>query len=198
MNTKLTLDDIADARAYERERPEFRERVIALRKRRRVLVGPIMSFVFENRDTVRFQIQEMARVEKLFSDEAIAEELSIYNPLIPERGQLSATMFIELTSDDEQREWKPKLIGVLDAISLRVGRGADAVTVPATIEEAHAEQLTREIPPSVNFLRWDLDDETIARVESGPVALVVDHENYRHETELPAETVEEMLTDLRG
>ncbi|HEX7096666.1 MAG TPA: DUF3501 family protein, partial [Acidimicrobiales bacterium] len=75
MTRKLTLDDIADFRAYERERKAFRQHVIELKQRRRVPVGPFITFVFENRDTIRFQIQEMARVEKLYSDEAILHEL---------------------------------------------------------------------------------------------------------------------------
>ena len=81
---RLALDDIADARAYERERAQFRDRVNALKKKRRVAVGPFVTLVFENRDTIRFQIQEMARVEKLYSDEAILHELDTYNPLIPD------------------------------------------------------------------------------------------------------------------
>ena len=84
--TKLTLEDIADLRAYEREREDFRARIIELKTRRRVHVGPILTFVFENRDTIRFQIQEMARAEKIISDEGIEAELRAYNPLIPEAG----------------------------------------------------------------------------------------------------------------
>ena len=92
MTVKLTLDDISDLRAYERERAEFRRHVIELKKRRRVHVGPIVTMVFENRDTIRFQIQEMARVERLITDEAIEHELDIYNPLIPEPGRLCASL----------------------------------------------------------------------------------------------------------
>src|SRR5205085_11678087 len=84
---KLTLDDIADLRAYERERAEFRERVIALKKLRRVPVGSIVTLVFENLETVRFQIQEMARAERMLSDEQIQGELDFYNPLITGPGQ---------------------------------------------------------------------------------------------------------------
>ena len=80
---KLTLDDIADLRAYERERDRFRAHIIELKKRRRVPVGPFVTFLFENRETIRFQIQEMARVEKIITDEGIQHELDVYNPLIP-------------------------------------------------------------------------------------------------------------------
>ena len=99
---KLTLDDIADVRAYERERPEFRHAVIALKRVRRVALGDFVTLVFENAQTIRFQIQEMARAEKLLSDEAIETELRIYNPLVPEPGQLCATLFVELTSSDRK------------------------------------------------------------------------------------------------
>jgi len=102
---ELTLDDIADLRAYEREREEFRVRVKELKRRRRVSVGPIVTLVFENRDTVRFQVQEMARAERIHTDEGIQTELDMYNPLIPGRGRLSATLFVELTSKEALTEW---------------------------------------------------------------------------------------------
>ena len=93
----LTLDDISDLRAYERDRDGYRRTVIELKRRRRVAVGPIVSLVFENRETMRSQIQEMARAEHMVTDEQIQKELDVYNALIPEPGELSATMFIELT-----------------------------------------------------------------------------------------------------
>src|SRR3954469_24578806 len=102
---KLSLDDIADLRAYERERAEFRAHVINVKKRRRVGVGPFVTLLFENRDTIRFQIQEMARVEKIISDEGVQSELDVYNPLIPDKGSLAATLFIELTTKDDLLEW---------------------------------------------------------------------------------------------
>ena len=94
--------------------------MIARKRLRRVALGPIMTLVFESVDTVRFQIQEMARVEKILSDEAIQVELDIYNRLLPQVGELSATLFIELTSDASMREWLPKLVGIERAL----GRGA--------------------------------------------------------------------------
>ena len=195
----LTLDDIADLRAYERERDAFRAHVIALKKRRRVHVGPILTLVFENRDTIRFQIQEMARVEKLLTDEAIQTELDTYNPLIPEPGQLCATVFLELTSDEQLREWLPKLVGIERSLVLRVGEGDDVLDLRAITEEAHAGQLTREeVTASVHYVRWELDPAQVDRVERGPVRLVVDHPSYLEEAELSATTVAELVQDLRG
>lgn len=195
---KLQLADIADLRAYERERQDFRTRVIALKKRRRVHVGPFVTLVFENRDTIRFQIQEMARVEKLMTDEAIQGELDTYNSLIPEAGQLCATLFLELTSDPELREWLPKLVGIERAVALRAGTGDGAVVLPAIPEAAHEAQLTREeITASVHYIWWQLEPQQVAAVEAGPVSLVIDHPAYAHETLLESDTVEELVTDLR-
>jgi hypothetical protein len=194
---KLTLDDIADLRAYERERAEFRSHVIALKKRRRVHVGPVITLVFENRDTIRFQIQEMARVEKLITDEAIQGELDAYNSLIPEPGQLCATVFIELTEDAQMRDWLPKLVGIERSIALRAGSGDGAVLVRAEPEAAHAEQLTREeVTASVHYVFWDLTPEQVEAMRSGPVSLVIDHPAYLEETELGPDTLEELRADL--
>ena len=108
----LTLDDIADQRAYERERDDFRAQVIALKQLRRISVGPVISMAFENRLTMRFQVQEMARAEKMVTDAQIQHELDVYNKLLPEPGELSATLFLELTTEQELRTWLPKLVGV--------------------------------------------------------------------------------------
>ena len=157
--SKLTLADIADHREYERERATFREHVIALKKKRRIALGPIVTLVFENRDTIRFQIQEMARVEKLHTDQAIQTELDIYNPLIPERGTLCATMFIELTSEEDLRLWLPDLVGIERAAELRLPDGS---VVPCIPEAQHESQLTREtITASVHYLRFELRPEQV-------------------------------------
>ena len=194
---KLALADIADLRAYERERDDFRRHVIALKKRRRVHVGPVATLVFENRDTIRFQIQEMARVEKLITDEAIQGELDTYNSLVPEPGQLCATLFLELTTEDELRTWLPRLVGVERSVALRAG--PDGTLLRAEPEAAHAEQLTREeVTASVHYVWWALDEAAVELVETGPVALVIDHPSYAEETALGEETVAELLSDLRS
>ncbi len=212
---KLTLDDIADLRAYERQREAFRDRVIALKQRRRVHVGPVVTLLFENRETMRFQIQEMARAERMLSDEAIQGELDAYNPLIPEAGELSATLFIELTTAEELREWLPKLVGIERSVELVVGVGAgdpaaDAsasstwaasggLVVRAEPERGHAAQLTREeITASVHYVRWSLTPDQVGRFAAEPVVLAVNHPQYRHGTPLSAPTRAELVADLRG
>jgi hypothetical protein len=198
VNRQLTIDDIADLRAYERERAEFKAEVIALKKRRRVPVGLFVTLLFENRQTIRFQIQEMARVEKIISDEGIAAELAAYNPLIPEPGHLSATLFLELTTEEQLREWLPKLVGIERSIELRIGDGDDRIVVPCEPESTHEAMLTREeTTASVHYIGFTLTDEQIERFASSPVAVAVAHPDYREETVLTDATVAELLADLR-
>jgi len=191
---KLTLDDIADVRAYERERDEFRTHVIDLKRRRRVHVGLFVTFLFENRDTIRFQIQEMARVEKLTTDEDIQIELDTYNPMIPNPGQICATMFIELTTDEQMREWLTKLAGVEHAVRLVLSDGTE---IPAIIDEQHSEGLTRDhVTAAVHYLRWEFTPEQVAAFAAGNVQLRIDHPEYLEVTELSDATRAELLTDL--
>jgi hypothetical protein len=193
---KLTLDDISDLRAYERERDGFRREVIALKKLRRVPIGDFLTLVFENEQTIRFQIQEMARAEKLLTDEAIETELRIYNPLVPNPGQLCATLFIELTSKEALMEWLPKLVGIERSVALRL---ADGRLVHAVVDEDHERQLTREeITASVHYVRWDLTPDQVEGFASGPVSLAVDHPDLQISTELSPERSAALLGDLRN
>lgn len=194
---KLSLDDITDLRAYERDREAYRRGVIELKRRRRVPVGPIVSVVFENRETMRSQVQEMARAEKMVSDEQIQKELDVYNALIPEPGELSATLFIELTGEDALRDWLPRLVGIEHSVVLGLPGGAPEV-VGAVPEAAHEEALTRpEITASVHYIRFALDPAQVERFAAGPVTLAVDHPEYRAESVLSDEVRVELLTDLR-
>lgn len=192
---RLTLDDIADARAYERERADFKSRIIAMKARRRLALGTIVTVVFENRDTIRHQIQEMARVEKLYTDESIQQEIDIYNPMIPEPGQLCATVFIELTSDQQMHEWLPRLVGIERSLVIRLG---DDTAVRSVAEAQHESQLTRdEITAAVHYVQFEFspaDIDTLARLGG---ALVSEHPAYLEEVILSDANVEELLSDLR-
>ncbi len=196
MAAPLTLDDIGDLRAYERERDEFRAHVIALKRKRRVGVGPFVTLLFENRDTIRFQIQEMARAEKIITDEGIQTELDVYNPLIPGAGQVSATLFIELTSKDDLMTWLPRLVGIETQVELRL---ADGRTVGCLVDPDHEKQLTREeITASVHYVHFDLAPVEVEAFAAGPVRLAIAHPDYDHEVELGEDTRAELLGDLRG
>ncbi len=175
----LTLDDIADQRAYEREREGFRRAVIASKKLRRLSVGPVVTLTFESRQTVRFQIQEMARAERMGSDEQIQHELDVYNRLLPAPGELSATLFLELVDGSELRHWLPRLVGVESSCRLLIGRGDDAVVVTSVPEEDHAAQLTRpEVTSAVHYVRFPLTPDQVAAFAAGPVTLAVVHPEY--------------------
>ena len=165
-----------------------------LKRRRRVHVGTVITFLFETRDTMRFQIQEMARVEKLISDEEIQIELDIYNPMIPDPGQLTATMFIELTSEEQMREWLSKLANVERSVLIVLSNGDE---LRAIIDEQHEQGLTRsEVTAAVHYLRWEFTPAQVAAFEAGPVRLRIDHPAYLETVELSGPTQRELLTDL--
>jgi hypothetical protein len=203
---KLALEDIVDLRAYERERAEFLASVIELKKRRRIPVGPFVTLLFENARTIRFQIQEMARAEKIISDEGIETELRIYNPLIPDPEHLAATLFIELTSELALREWLPRLVGIESMVEFRLGwrdgdntDRDDAVVVRCRVDAEHQKQLTREeTTASVHYIHFDFTAEQIDAFATRPVSLAMTHADYQHETLLGPDAVAELLGDLRA
>jgi hypothetical protein len=193
---KLTIDDILDLRAYERVRDESRAEVIELKKLRRITLGPVLTLMFENRVTMRSQIHEMIRAEKVMRDEQVMEELQAYNPLIPEAGQLSATLFIELVNEDEMREWLPKLVNIESSIVIRLSDGSE---IRSITEEAHAEQLTRDyVTAAVHYVRFELTSEQIEKFALNGAEIASDHPAYRQSVALQPSTVTELLSDLWG
>jgi hypothetical protein len=189
---KLTVDDIVDHRAYERERDEFRSRIIAMKKRRRVALGDIVTLTFENTDTMRFQVQEMARAERMLTDEAIATEVRTYNELIPDDGELSGTMFIELTDDAALREWLPKLVGIQRHVHFDLADGSRVDAQP--LDE---DRLTREeTTPTVHYLKFPFTAEQRDALAQGPVKIVVDHPEYHVGAELTDEQRAELANDF--
>src|SRR5262245_39856834 len=117
---KVALDEIHGLERYERERQEFRRRIIEMKKRRRVAVGHRVTFVFENHDTMLFQIQEMLRAERIADLDRVREEVEVYNALIPDAGELSATMLIEITDSDQVREELLRMLGINECVRLEI------------------------------------------------------------------------------
>jgi hypothetical protein len=180
---KLTVDDIVDHRAYERERDEFRATIIAMKKRRRIALGDFVTIVFENTDTMRFQVQEMARAERMLTDDAIAGEVATYNELIPDAGELSGTLFIELTDDAALREWLLKLRGIEFAVRFEVGPRDAASRIEAVPRDE--ERLTRDdITSTVHYLRFPFSAEQREQFTQGAARIVVDHPEYQVWVEL--------------
>ena len=181
---KLTVDDIVDHRAYERERDAFRASIIDMKKRRRIALGDLVTIVFENTDTMRFQVQEIARAERMLTDDAIAGEVATYNELIPDPGELSGTLFIELTSDELLREWLPKLreieFNVRFDLGPRDGDPSQVVGIPRD-----EERLTRDdITSAVHYLHFPFDAAQRELLATGPARLVIDHPEYKVWVEL--------------
>jgi hypothetical protein len=154
-----------------------------------------MSIVFENTDTMRWQIQEMARAERMLRDEQIEHEVATYNELIPEAGQLSGTLMLELTSDAELREWLPKLVGIESHIRFAFPDGSTARGKTSDEDEA---RLTRDdTTAAVHFLRFELTPSQIDGFDDGPVRLGSDHPAYEHDVELDPVQRAALIVDLR-
>jgi len=198
MNTsrKLVLSDILDLRAYERVREERRVEIIEIKRRRRVHLGTVVTLMFENRATMQSQIHEMMRAEKVVNDEQILEELHAYNPLIPEAGQLSATLFIELTTTEQMLEWLPKLVNIESSIAIQLSDGS---TVMSIAEESHAEMLTRDnVTAAVHYIRFEFTPQQVELFGAGEVEILCLHPAYVEVSALPKFVVDELLTDLRN
>jgi hypothetical protein len=190
---KLTFDDIKDLREYERERDEFRRQIVEMKKRRRVQLGDLLTITFENTDTMRFQVQEMARIERMLTDEQIRTELDTYNQLIPGPNELSGTLFVEIDNKERLYEWLPKLVGIQRAVSIWLHDGS---SVPSTPEDE--ERLTREeTTTTVHYLKFSFTPEQVDAFAAGPVRIVVDHPNYNAVVELAEEQRSELVEDLR-
>jgi Protein of unknown function (DUF3501) len=189
---KLTFDDIKDLREYERERDEFRRHIVEMKKRRRVQLSDLLTITFENTDTMRCQIQEMARIERMLTDEQIRNELDTYNQLIPNPNELSGTLFVEIDDKERLYEWLPKLVGIQRAVSIWLHDGS---SVPSTPEDE--ERLTREeTTTTVHYLKFRFMPEQVDAFASGPVRIVVDHANYNAVVELTEEQRSELVGDL--
>lgn len=191
--SKLQISDIKDSREYERIRDDFRKEIIELKKSRRIFLGDILTMLFENKKTVEFQVNEMARVEKLISDEQIQQELDVYNQLLPQQNQLSATLFLELTSKEQLKEWLPKMIDIQNQIFFVFGNEAVGSYEPGE------ERLTREdeITSSVHYVKFDFSDEQVQKfLSQDEIILESRHKDYKQKVIIDGKTLQEMKKDL--
>jgi len=189
---KITLTDILDIAQYEKVRPELRKSVIEAKRNRRVQVGPLMTFVFENRRTVLFQIQEMARTERLVHDAAIQHEIETYSKLLPTANELSATLLIEITEKEKIKPTLDSLVGLThDSIYLVIGEHE----IPTIFDEEQSEEGRIS---AVQYVRWRLNDSDIEHLRSGisGVRIVVRHANYHYATTFTDEQRESISKDL--
>lgn len=192
---KLKIEEIVPFSTYEAIRTDFRRRVIDLKKRRRIPLGDRITLVFENRETIRFQIQEMVRVERLDDPAKIREELETYNLLIPESGQLSATLFIEITESERVKEILDGFKGIDDGRSVFIELGGERVF--GIFEEGHSKE---EKLSAVHYVRFVLSPKQRGAFldTETPAALVLDHAKAAARTPLTAEVRRELGWDLEN
>jgi Protein of unknown function (DUF3501) len=189
---KLTTADIKDHREYERERDEFRRHIIDMKRQRRIGLGDLLTITFENTDTMRFQVQEMARAERMLSDEQITHEVETYNQLIPDAGELSGTLFVEINDQEKLYEWLPKLVGIQRAVRFRLAEGSEVPSIPEDEERLTREETTA----TVHYLKFRFTPAQRDALAAGSAWLVVDHPAYQAETELTPAQRSELAADL--
>lgn len=192
---KIQREDVKPLQEYEPQRDRLRRDVIELKKARRVSVGDCVTLVFENRQTVLHQIQEMMRAEHIYDERQIRHEIETYNHLIPDDGEVSATLFIEVDDPQRIKTTLDRLHGIDNGRSLFLL--IDGVPpVPAVFEEGHSNE---EKVSAVHYLRFQLDERARHALRQGAQpSLVIDHPGYRAEVPIPDATRRELLRDLEA
>jgi hypothetical protein len=191
---KLVESDLLSLERYSRERPEFRARVMAHKKNRKIAVGANTMWLFEDRLTVQYQVQEMLRTERIFEAEGIAEELAAYNPLIPDGHNWKATLLIEFADAEVRRVQLGRLRGIEDRCWVQVA-GCERLYAIAD-EDLERENDTKT--SAVHFLRFELSGVMVTALKRGAaLAAGVDHPNYQHElAALPENVRAALVSDL--
>ncbi len=181
--------------AYARERNAFRARVIEHKKARTVHLGGHVTLLFEDELTIRYQVQEMLRIERIFEEEGIQHELDAYNPLVPDGGNWKATMLIEYPDAEERRRALARMKGIERRVWVEV-QGTPRVYA---IADEDLERENEEKTSSVHFLRFELDAPARAKLKDGAaLSIGVDHPAYRHEqSPVSPQTAAALLRDLR-
>jgi hypothetical protein len=191
---QITRDSLMTLEAYAKTRKEFRARVIAHKKNRTVPLGEHVTLVFEDELTIRYQIQEMLRIEKIFEEAGIQDELDAYNPLVPDGGNWKATMLIEYPDVDERREALARLKGVEERVWVR----AEGCAPVYAIADEDLERENDEKTSAVHFLRFEFPAATAAALRGGArVAVGIDHPACGVEVDpLPSAVAGALVKDL--
>ena len=191
---KITRDSLMTLEAYAKARNDFRARVMAHKKTRSVPLGDNVTLIFEDELTMRYQVQEMLRVEKIFEEAGIQNEIEAYNPMIPDGDNWKATMMIEYPDVEERQRMLGKLIGIEDRVWVRIAGFAPVYA----IADEDLERETEEKTSAVHFLRFELDGKLKQSLKSGAaLAIGVDHPQYRVMVDpLPAPLRAALLQDL--
>ena len=190
---RIERESLMTLEAYAKARNDFRARVLAHKKPRTVHLGEHLTLIFEDELTIRYQVQEMLRIEKIFEEEGIREELDAYNPLIPDGTNLKATMLIEYEDVEERRRALGRLKGIEGKVYVQVG---DLDKVFAIADE-DLERANEQKTSAVHFLRFELVAPAIAALRDGArLAIGVEHPEYRASVTVPVETRQALMADL--
>jgi len=192
--TKLTRDSMMTLEAYAKARKEFRAKVIAHKKPRTVHLGDHLTLIFEDELTIRYQVQEMLRIEKIFEEEGIQDEIDAYSSLIPDGSNFKATMLIEYEDLEERRLALEKLKGIEDRVYVQVEGSAPVYAIADEDLERENEQKTS----AVHFLRFEMTKEMAAALKYGvALSMGVDHANYKARLDpLSSEARNALVADL--
>lgn len=190
---RLIQADLLSTPDYERQRESFRARIIELKRRRRIALGPLITMVFENRDTLLFQIQEMVRVEHIVEPSKIQNELDVYNALLPAAGELSATLLIEITEEAMMKQWLDQFMGLDHGEKVAIVAGGERAF--GEFEGGHSHDTKISAVHFVRFRPTTSMQSAIADLRQ-PVMLTVDHGEYQAQTAVPGSMREEWLSDL--
>jgi hypothetical protein len=191
---RIAPDSLLTLEAYAKERGAFRARVIEHKRARTVHLGEHVTLLFEDELTIRYQIQEMLRIEKMFEQAGIEDELDVYNPLIPDGSNLKATMLIEYEDENERRDALARLKGIEDRVWVRV----DDLPAILAIADEDLERANAQKTSSVHFLRFELTAPMIAGFRGGEnIRIGVDHPAYQVNVELPERVRNALVADFR-
>ena len=187
---KLTRDNLLTLEAYAKARPALRTQVIAHKKVRTVCLGDHLTLIFEDELTMRYQIQEMLRAERIFEEAAIQDELDTYNPLIPDGRNWKVTLMIEYTDEDERRVMLTRLKGIENKMWVQAAGHAKIYA----IADEDLERENEEKTSAVHFMRFELDPASIAAIKGGAaIGIGVDHPEYTSEIAALSEQVRASL-----
>jgi len=179
--------------AYARTRAQFRAKVMAHKKNRRVQLGDHLALLFEDELTIRYQVQEMLHAERIFEEEGIQSELDTYNPLVPDGRNLKATMMVEYPDEEERRKRLAELIGIEEKVWIQI-QAHDRVWA---IADEDLERENEQKTSAVHFLRFELTQSMAAALKGGAgLAIGVDHAGYRAQLEVPQAVRDSLAKDL--
>lgn len=189
---KIELSDIVDIAEYERIRHEYRPKIMQEKDKRRIHVGPKITYLFETFDTMLYQVQEMMRAERIVDEKGIMDEIKAYNELVPVKNQLSASMFIEINDVEERKDFLSKIVDLPKHTYIEI----DGERIPASFDP---RQGSPDKLSSVQYIKFNLNDELVAKFSNAlsQIKFGFDHQDYSYQYELSNEQKQILFSDMQ-